>query len=213
MSHYPILLGALIKIYDDMEDMKLVHQPVILSSLQSLIVLLFALTSFQDFYFAFSCFILCLFQIGFDHPFWKSLIPVTAVMFLINIPNSGNNTILKMILCIAAIAVFAVLAMVEEKLFQEEVSLQKIIFRTFLLFCFGVGFWLYFMYSDMLPTSLLPLISKTLLILIAYLAVSVGNMSYQLFYSSNLRTDTTGVETASFFTALMGRLRGVATDA
>lgn len=205
MSITALLLGGFIKVYDDVEDMKLIDYPVVHSSLQSIIVLLFTLTSYHDFYFSFACFILCLFQIGFDHPFWKSLIVITFAMLIFNIQQYGDNVILKLIATTCAIVLFAFIAKIEERLFPEEYSKEKIVFRMILLLGLLVSVWLTYTY-DILPTFSIQPIYKTQAILIAYLFVSICIMIYQLYKPqlSSLLTDT-GPTTG--FAALMGRLR------
>ena len=123
----PFIFGIITKVYDDIVDIKLDISTNIIYILQSLIILFFTLTAYNDFYFSFPCVIVSLLNSGFDNPFWKSLIPVTIIVALLNIPYLGNRFILKILAATATVLGILVLAIFEDKLFPEEVSIEKIV--------------------------------------------------------------------------------------
>lgn len=178
---YPVLLGINTKVCDDVLDGVISVSPVISQSIQSVLILLFMLTAQNDFYFSLSCFVLTLFNVGIDQPFWKSLIPVAAIMTLLYFPLAGDNAILKMILTFIALGALLVGMVFEERLFPEEVSKEKIVFRVILVIGM-IGFY-FTPVMDWLPNYSKEPIQKSILIMISYLCMSVATMSY-LFYGN-----------------------------
>lgn len=184
----PILLGALIKLYDDAIDMKLndhtpfAFSPVILQSLSSLIVLFITWIAMNDFYLSFACFILALFESGIDTPFWKSLIAVTGVLTVINLFNGEERNLLSIILTLLAVGGILLLASIETRLFPEEVSAKKIGVRFLFLIGFIIGACIF----DFLPLPEYSKMSlyKACMIMIGYLTISVGTMGYVIHRSS-----------------------------
>jgi hypothetical protein len=170
----PILLGVLIKLYDDAIDMKLTSNEVILQSLSSLIVLFITWIAMNDFYLSFACFILALFESGIDTPFWKSLIAVTGVLTVINLFNEPG--IIPIILTLLTVGGILLLASIETTLFPEEVSAKKIGIRFLFLIAFIIGACIF----DFLPLPEYSKISlyKACMIMIGYLTTSVGTMVF-----------------------------------
>lgn len=178
---YPVLLGINTKVCDDALDGVLSISPVILQSIQSVLIVLFMLTAQNDFYFSLSCFILTLFNVGIDQPFWKSLIPVAAILTFVHFPMAGDNAFLKIILTLIAIGALLIGMVFEERLFPEEVSKEKIVFRVLLIL--GMAGFYFSPMTDWLLTFSKEPIQKSILIMISYLCMSVATMTY-LMYSN-----------------------------
>jgi len=75
----------------------------------------------------------------------------------------------------------------EERLFPEELSKEKIVFRMILIFGM-VGFY-FSPIMDWIPTFSKEPIQKSILIMISYLCMSVATMSYVMF-SNKTQTPT-----------------------
>ena len=189
----PFILGIVTKIYDDIVDIKLDISTNIIYILQAMIILFFTLTAQNDFYFSFPCVIVCLLNSGFDNPFWKSLIPVTIIITLLNIPYMGNNVILKILAATAAVLGILLLATFEDKLFPEDVSIEKIFFRGMLMFVFGIG-------AVIINSKVLPLpnfsvkpIFKLASFMFSNMIASVSIMTYLLYYSCKSLKELNGL--------------------
>lgn len=179
----PFMLGIVTKIYDDIVDIKLDVSTNIVHILQSLIILFFTLTAYNDFYFSFPCVIVSLLNSGFDNPFWKSVIPITIIITLFNIPYVGNNFILKILAATGAVLGILLLATFEDKLFPEEVSIEKIGFRSILMIVFPIAALI--INSKVLPLpnfSVKPLF-KLSTFMFSNMIASVSIMTYLLYYS------------------------------
>ena len=172
----PILLGALIKLYDDAIDMKLTSNQVLLQSLSSLIVLFITWIAMNDFYLSFACFILALFESGIDTPFWKSLIAVTGVLTVINFFNEEDHRFIHIVFSLMAVGGILLLAFIETRLFPEEVSAKKIGIRFLFLIAFIFGACIF----DLLPLPEYSKMSlyKACMIMIGYLTISIGIMGF-----------------------------------
>ena len=137
---YPFILGIITKVYDDIIDVRINISEDFIHILQSLIIMFFTLTSLGDFYFSFACCFVAFINSGFDQPFWKSLLPIAIIITFINIFNTdifnSRFVLIKIILCLLAVGSILVLAVFEDKLFPEEVSVEKIVFRSLLIFGF-----------------------------------------------------------------------------
>lgn len=179
----PFILGIVTKVYDDIIDIKLDAPENFIAVLQSLIILFFTLTAYNDFYFSFACCVVALLNSGFDNPFWKSLIPVAIILTIINFSVAGNNFILKIILALFAIAGILTIAVFEDRLFPEEVSIEKIVFRSLLFFGF-IGATIFLKLKILpLPNFSFSSLSKTTTLMASNMLVSVSMMSYLLFFS------------------------------
>jgi hypothetical protein len=189
----PFMLGIVTKIYDDIVDIKLDVSTNIVHILQSLIILFFTLTAYNDFYFSFPCVIVSLLNSGFDNPFWKSVIPVTIITTILNIPYVGNNFILKILAATAAVLGILVLAFFEDKLFPEEVSIEKIGFRSMLMVVFPIAALI--INSKVLPLpnfSVKPLF-KLASFMFSNMIASVSIMTYLLYYSGKSLKELNGL--------------------
>lgn len=178
---YPVLLGINTKVCDDVLDGVISLSPTIAQSVQSVLIVLFILTAQNDFYFSLSCLVLTLFNVGIDQPFWKSLIPVAVIATLLCTPLMGDNAPLKIILTFLALGALLVGMVFEERLFPEEVSKEKIVFRVILVLGM-IGVYVSPI-MDWLPTFSKEPIQKSILIMISYLCMSVATMTY-LMYSN-----------------------------
>ena len=174
--YIPIILGSIIKIYDDSIDLKWNVTPVIHQSMSSLIVVLFTWIAVNDFYLAFACFILTLFDSGIDAPFWKSLVAVTGVITLLNISSAGDNMFPHILLTLLALSGILIFTWVEARIFPEEVSMKKIGVRLLSIIVFG--FCATSIATLPFPEFSKLSIRKACLILVGYLITSVGTMTY-----------------------------------
>jgi hypothetical protein len=127
---YPFILGILTKLYDDSVDIN--QFPESTPYLQSLIILFFALSAQNQFFFVVPCILVTALNNGFDNPFWKSMFPVSILLSIIYFPLGERMILLKIALSILAVFVVLALAYLEELYFPEEVSKRKIIFRSVL---------------------------------------------------------------------------------
>jgi hypothetical protein len=189
----PFIFGIVTKIYDDIVDIKLDISTNVIYILQSLIILFFTLTAYNDFYFSFPCVIVSLLNSGFDNPFWKSVIPVTIIITLYNIPYMGNRFILKILAATAAVLGILLLATFEDKLFPEEVSIEKIVFRGILMIVFGFGAVIINSKVLPLPTFSIKPISKLAIFMFSNMIVSVSIMTYLLYYSGKSLNELNGL--------------------
>lgn len=190
---YPFILGIVTKVYDDIIDINLNVPKLILQILQSLIVVFIVLTAYNDFYLSFAFSIVSLLNSGFDNPFWKSLIPLSIALTIINFSSAGNYVILKIIAATAAIFGILIIAIFEDKLFPEEVSIEKLFFRFLLIFGFGIG-------TLILNSKILPIpkfavssLSKTTIIMGSNMIVSVAILTYLLYFSGKSLKELNGL--------------------
>jgi hypothetical protein len=180
---YPFILGIVTKVYDDIIDIKLNVSDLIIQILQSLIILFIILTAYNDFYLSFCFSIVAFLNSGFDNPFWKSLIPLSILLTILNFPKSGNHIILKIIATMGAIFGVLLLATFEDKLFPEEVSIEKIFFRFLLIFGFGIATLILNLRILPIPNFAIPPLTKTTIIMGSNMIVSVVIMTYLLYFS------------------------------
>jgi hypothetical protein len=189
---YPILLGIIAKLYDDIIDMNMNVSPLVMETLKSVLILFFVLTSLNDFYFSFACFIIAIFNSGFDNPFWKSIIVVCGIVTIINLPYAGHNIFLKICLTILVIICILFIAYIEEKKFPEEISSKKIFSRIILVIVFGIIAFAPLMERLPIPYFGKEPLRKAVLILFSNLIVSVIIMSYLLYFSDKTPSDSKG---------------------
>lgn len=182
-SIFPIGLGIITKLYDDAVDIDLGISDVIIESLKSLMIALLVFTTGHDFYLAFSFLIVSLFNSGFDNPFWKSITPVALLLTLYTSPYMGDNPIYKIATCLVMIVGVLILAMFEDRLFSEEVSIEKIGSR--ILICIGLGLMLIVPYMDwfMIPEFSRHSLHTTTIVMFSNMLTSVCIMTYLLYYS------------------------------
>jgi len=189
-----LILGIVTKVYDDIVDIYLNVSNNVIETLKSLIILFFTFTAQNDFFFSFPCMIVCMLNSGFDNPFWKSLLPVSVIITLYSLSTTGcNHMLLKIIGTIIALGCILIIASFEEKLFPEEVSIEKIFFRILLIIIFlGVSIMLHFKILPLHTFSVQPLL-KTTLIMLSNMCVSVGIMTYMLYFSGKSLKELNGL--------------------
>jgi len=182
-SIFPIGLGIVTKLYDDAVDIQLGISPVIVESLKSLMIALLVFTTGHDFYLAFSFLVVSLFNSGFDNPFWKSITPVALLLTLYTSPYMGDNAIYKIVACIVVLVGVLIVAMFEDRLFSEEVSIEKLVSRV--LICIALGLMLVVPYMDwlMIPEFSRNSIHTTTIVMFSNMLTSVCIMTYLLYYS------------------------------
>lgn len=178
IATYSFLLGILTKCFDDVVDLKLPVGDLIQYSLQSVIVLFMTLVSYQDMYFSYACLFVVVLNSGFDHPFWKSFLPLTILFCVINLPWRGDHFILKLILSTIGVLSILGIAYLEDKYFPEEYSIRKIISRILAICVFLSGLII----IQILPFprfSHVP-IQKTIYLMTGYLLTSILFQCYSL---------------------------------
>ena len=182
----PYLLGGITKVYDDISDKEVSAHPGIVESFKSVLIALLTMVSMDDFYFSFTCILLALYNCGIDNPFWESIAAAAVLITIRNISYAGDNVIFKLLLTILGVVAFSIGAIFEDRLFPEEVSVEKIFFRVLLIIGFTVAIFLF----PLLDTFPFPEFSKApikkgVLIMHAYASVSVATMAYLLYYSGS----------------------------
>lgn len=177
---FSVLLGVLTKVFDDVVDRGLPVEGIALHSLQTVIVLLFALIAYQDVYFSYACLLVVVINSGFDHPFWNSFLPLTLILFLVSLPWRGSLFPVKLILCTLGVLAILVVAYYEDKYFPEEYSLRKIVSRVIASGIFLSGLWIIPRLPLPLPRFSVAPIEKTIYIMVAYLSTSIAFQTYDL---------------------------------
>jgi len=177
---YPLILGVITKVYDDIVDVGFTVPPDIISILQSLIIFFFTLTAFGDFYFSFACLIVCAGNNGFDNPFWKSFFPICVLLTVINLPYAGRWVFLKMFVALFPLAAILFGAYLEELMFPEEVSPLKLVSRATLIVGFSFAAWILSLGVLPIPSYGVGPLYKTCLFFMTHMMVSIGTMSYLL---------------------------------
>lgn len=180
---YPAFMGILIKIYDDIEDLKMDISPVIMESLKSLMIVFIVLTIQKDFYLALPCFIFSLCNDGFNTPFWKSLIPVSGLMTIITFPSMDDGILYKILLTLFAIGGIIIGSMFEDRMFSEEVSIEKWTSRVIILLGLGVTLVVPYMDWFMIPEFSRNALYQSTIIVFSYVLCSLVIMGYFLFFS------------------------------
>lgn len=180
---FPVALGIVAKLYDDAVDMKMGLSPVLIESLKSLMIALLVFTTGNDFYLALSFLMISLFNSGIDNPFWKSIAPVAALLVIYTLPYMGENAFLNIILCLMVVGGILVVAMFEDRMFSEEVSVEKLVSRVVVVA--GLGILLVVPYMDwfMIPEFSRNAIYTSTLIMFANFLTSVCMLCYFLYGS------------------------------
>lgn len=180
---FPVALGVVAKLYDDAVDMKMGLSPVIVESLKSLMIALLVFTTGKDFYLAFSFLMISLFNSGIDTPFWKSIASVAALLMIYTLPFMGENAFFNILLCMIVVGGILVVAMFEDRMFSEEVSVEKLASRIVVVA--GLGILLVVPYMDwfMIPEFSRHAIHTSTLIMFSNFLTSVIMLCYFLYGS------------------------------
>ncbi len=177
---YPLILGVVTKVYDDIMDAGFEVPANVVSIIQSLIIFFLTLTALGDFYFSFACLVISGVNSGFDNPFWKSFFPICVLLTVINLPYAGRWVFLKMFVALFPLAAILFGAYLEELMFPEEVSPLKLVSRATLIFGFSFAAWILSLGVLPIPSYGVGPLYKTCLFFITHMMVSVGTMSYLL---------------------------------
>jgi hypothetical protein len=178
---YPLILGVVTKVYDDIMDAGFQVPANVVAIVQSLIIFFFTLTALGDFYFSFACLVISGCNSGFDNPFWKSIFPICALLLIINFDHAGRLALLKMFVALFVLAAILFGAYIEELLFPEEVSPLKLISRAFMMI--GFAFAAFILELGILPIpsyGIIPL-WKASVLLFSHMIISVANISYLMY--------------------------------
>lgn len=175
---YGLLLGILTKVFDDIVDRHQAIEDLTLSTLQSLIIMLYTLVGWNDVYFMYSCLFVIVLNSGFDHPFWNSFLPVTLVLFGVGLSERGDWFLPKLLFSTISVIGILSIAYIEELYFPEEYSLRKIISRVMTLIVFIV--WLWVIPVLPLPAFFIVPLEKTLYIMSGYMFTSVVLQTYDI---------------------------------
>jgi hypothetical protein len=198
MEQLSFLFGLLVKVYDDGVDGVYSMSPLVVASLQSLMVAIFTLLSGNDFYFTLACFCFACFNPGIDQPFWKSTIAVTGFLMLMTF--TPEVSFVRVLYTIFGITVVLVGTFIEDYLFQEEYSWVKVYSRIFMLAGIMAA-WVFFpQMCEILPRFSHVPIQKTIYILLGYLLVSVVVQLYQLLGTQTELGAGSEAGVAGFFT-------------
>jgi hypothetical protein len=178
---YPLILGVVTKVYDDIMDAGFEVPANVVSIVQSLIIFFLTLTALGDFYFSFACLVISGFNSGFDNPFWKSIFPICALLVVMNLDHAGRWVLLKMFVALIPLAAILFGAYIEELLFPEEVSPLKLVSRAIMMVGFACG-------AFILELGILPIPSygviplwKASVLLFSHMIISVANISYLMY--------------------------------
>jgi multidrug transporter EmrE-like cation transporter len=182
---YPFILGILTKLYDDSVDIN--QFPESTPYLQSLIILFFALSAQNQFFFVVPCILVTALNNGFDNPFWKSIFPVSILMSIIYFPLGERMILLKIALAILAVLALLVLAYLEELYFPEEISKRKVIFRSILSAVLITMLAVFPTIAPfLLPRFSIEPIEIATYIQLGFVLTSVITMSYRLLHADTL---------------------------
>ncbi len=194
---YSIILGIVIKIYDEIIDLQLNVDNVILESLKNLIVLFTVLLSYNDFPLSIALLTLVLLNPGIDTSFWKGMLPVTIIMSIIS--YSGSFNVLGSFILLSLLSLCAYC---EDKLFNDEVSYEKLFGRVFSLFVL-IGAFTHDI-NGYLSNALPSLFSNTnitevgLYCIFGYILISIISQSYHLFFYKDMSIEDLNKKLVSY---------------
>lgn len=164
-----ILYGILIKLYDEVIDMKLdfFNKEWMKRSVEYIIVVLQYLLMVDDFNFSIVFYLANVIQAfifpqNWEGPYETSLLILTIIPLLLSIPTYIPFTLFSLAFGIAVVLLFYI----EPYYFPEEVSLNKLVFR-FILGMLQIGLLL----TNI--TESVPWITKLLMIGVGYIFISV----------------------------------------
>ena len=176
---FPLFVGISGKIIDELIDNNISSNPIYLDVLKSIHISLFTLTAKNDFLFSFSTLILSLFGAGVDTNFWKSFIALSFIFSILYLSPVDNWSLFIFILLL-----ITYFTHIEEKTFQEEYSIKKLLFRVLALIFFTGIYLLPFIvkkYNFIIITTNINYIRKLILIAIGGLIISIMYQIYFLF--------------------------------
>lgn len=184
---YSFLLGILVKIFDEINDLGINVDEVYIEIIKGLIIFLFAILGYNDFSFSLSFFVVFLASYlagGIDTSFWK------AVTFMLGLLSIYSISPLEhLIWRIPAMLIMPVLVYLEAKMYPEEQSFNKIINRI------GTSVFFGSIFIPQINKFLKSLIGdiqfgeKQVLSVIGYYSVSICTQIYNLYITPHLSKD------------------------
>ena len=175
---HSIIVGALGKIYDDIEDLHIPVNTFIVDSLKTLIIASYVLLSYNDLAFSIVTLFMSIFTYGIDNSFWKSFIPLSFFMTILSYYTSDKAICVPLLIFFILFGI--ILSNIEDRVFKEEASYRKLYTRLGGLIALSI---LYF--SPILPLihTIIPntyFIEKIVLICIGGLFASIISQVLQL---------------------------------
>jgi hypothetical protein len=208
---YSVCFGILSKLYDDVVDQKIIQNPFLIHSIQSLIIMFLTLIGYQDYYFTFACLFVIRLNSGFDHPFWNSFLPVMVFLFLTALPYGGDRMHLKMLLAICGVLFILFIAYLEEYYFPEEYSWRKVVSRIIGSIVFLMA-GLFISEVPYMPQFGVEPVKKACFIMVGYLITSILLQIYALLGEGAALGGARGLDpTDGLATDVLGA-DGLATD-
>lgn len=135
-----IVAGSLFKVDDEIEDIDFIKSPLMKEYIQILSIAMFSLVFLNNTTISlFLCIFLvpiCYYLNQVDKPFWKSLVPLPYLAFLLQMHTIQSFSITAIISNIILFILFSGMCVMEAAFFPEEVSLVKIGTRIFLSILF-----------------------------------------------------------------------------
>jgi len=178
MYLFSIMLGILVKCFDEIIDLNLEIDEFYIELIKGLILILFFILGYSDFNFSISFFIVFLASYlagGIDTSFWK----ITTILlgFLSLISYKPLDNLLK----IPLMLVMPILVYLEAKMFPEEQSLNKILNRIGTSTFFSLAFIPQI--NDFFTTNFgdIQFGEKQILSVIGYYSVSICVQIYNLY--------------------------------
>jgi hypothetical protein len=125
-----IAAGLLFKVDDEMEDIGFIESPLMKDCIQILSIAMFSLVFLMNTTISlFLCIFLipiCYYLNQVDTPFWKSLVPLPYLAFLLQMYTIQSFSLTAIISNIILFILFSGLCVMEAVVFPEELSLVKI---------------------------------------------------------------------------------------
>ncbi len=175
---HSLIVGALGKIYDDIEDLHIPVNTFIVDSLKALIIASYVLLSYNDLAFSIVTLFMSIFTYGIDNSFWKSFIPLSFFMTILSYYTSDKAICIPLLIFFILFGI--ILSNIEDRVFKEEASYRKLYTRLGGLIALIIVY-----FSPILPLihTIIPntlFIEKILLICIGGLFASIISQVLQL---------------------------------
>ena len=175
---HSLIVGALGKIYDDIEDLHIPVNTFIVDSLKALIIASYVLLSYNDLAFSIVTLFMSIFTYGIDNSFWKSFIPLSFFMTILSYYTSDKAICIPLLIFFILFGI--ILSNIEDRVFKEEASYRKLYTRLGGLIALSILY-----VSPILPLihTIIPntlFIEKIVLICIGGLFASVISQVLQL---------------------------------
>jgi hypothetical protein len=181
---YSILLGILVKIFDEINDLEIKIDELYIEIIKAVIIFLFIILGYNDFSFSLSFFVVFLASYlagGIDTSFWKAVTFILGLLSIYSISPLEN-----LLWRIPSMLIMPVLVYAEAKMYPEEQSLNKIINRIATSAFFGC---IFIPRVNNFLESLIGDIQfgeKQVLSVIGYYSVSICVQLYNLYITPHL---------------------------